>query len=471
MPDADSRTNAAGGGAIVALRGPMIAWRGDPFAVGAKRALLHEPDAIVAMADGRIRHAGPASSVARALPPGTRIERLPPDSLILPGFVDTHVHYPQLPVIASPGSGLLDWLESYTFPSEAAFSDARLASRVARAYLDENLRQGITTAAVFCTVHAGSVDALMREAAARGLRLIAGKVLMDRHAPRALRDTAKRGYDESKALVARWHGRGRLGYAITPRFAVTSSPAQLEAAGALWREHPDCWVQSHVSENAGEIAWVEKLYPRDRDYVGVYERYGLLGRRAIYGHGIHLAEREWRALAASGTAIAHCPTSNLFLGSGFFRWDRAKKPARPVEVGLATDVGGGTTLSILRTMGAAYEVAQAGGWPMPAAHAFWLATQGGARALDLDTRIGDLAPGHEADLVVLDLASTPSIARRMARVRSIDEALFVQMTMGDDRAVRQTWVAGRKAWDRDEGPSASRRGRDGHRPTRRAREA
>jgi guanine deaminase len=432
-----------------ALRGPMIAWRGDPFVVGPRRALRHEPDAIVAMSGGRILHAGPASSVARLLPPGAAVERLPRGSLMMPGFVDTHVHYPQLPVIASHGAQLLDWLANYTFPSEAAFADGRLASRVARAYLDESLREGITTAAVFCTVHPGSVDALMREAAKRSMRMIAGKVLMDRHAPRALTDTAKRGYDESKALVARWHGRGRLGYAITPRFAVTSSPAQLEAAGALWREHPDCWVQSHLSENPGEIAWVRKLFPRARDYVDVYARFGLLGRRAIYGHGIHLAEREWRALADSGTAIAHCPTSNLFLGSGLFRWDRAKKAARPVEVGLATDVGGGTTLSFLRTMGAAYQVAQANGWPMPAAHAFWLATQGGARALGVESHVGNLAPGHEADLIVLDLASTPMIAQRMARARDIDEALFVQMTMGDDRAIRQTWIAGRKLHDRD----------------------
>ena len=441
-----------------ALRGPMIAWRGDPFVVGARRALAYDADAIVAIAQGRIVAAGPANVVRRTLPPGTRVETLPPASLMLPGFVDAHVHYPQLPVTGSHGTQLLDWLERYTFPAEAGFADARLARRVARDYLDENLRQGITTAAVFCTVHAGSVDALMREAAARSLRLVAGKVLMDRHAPRALRDTARRGYDESKALIERWHGRGRLGYAITPRFAVTSSPAQLEAAGTLWREHPGCWVQSHLSENAGEIAWVRKLFPRQRDYVDVYARFGLLGRRAIYGHGLHLAEREWRALAATGTARAHCPTSNLFLGSGLFSWPRAKRPGRPVAVALGTDVGGGTTLSILRTLGEAYKVAQLAGWSMPPAHAFWLATQGGARALDLDVHIGNLVPGAEADLVVLDCASTPFIAQRMAHARDIDELLFVQMTLGDDRAIRQTWVAGRKVHDRDAADAAAARG-------------
>lgn len=442
-------------GPIVALRGPMLSWAGDPFVVGANRARRYEGDAIVAMAGGRIAHAGTADAVLRSLPRGTRVERLPRGSLMVPGFVDCHVHYPQLPVIGSYGAQLLDWLERYTYPAEAAFADGRVARRVAREYLDENLRQGITTAAVFCTVHPGSVDALMREAEARSLRVIAGKVLMDRRAPRALRDTAKRGYDESKALIRRWHGRGRLGYAITPRFAVTSSPAQLETAGALWREHPDCWVQSHVSENAGEIAWVRKLYPRARDYVDVYARFGLLGRRAIYGHGLHLGEREWRAIASTGTAIAHCPTSNLFLGSGLFRWDRAKKPGRPVEVGLATDVGGGTSLSFLRTMGEAYKVARMAGGTLPAVHAYWLATQGGARALGLEGTVGNLAPGGDGDLVVLDLAATPLAAQRMRHAEDIDEALFVLMTLAPDRAVRQTWIAGRKSWDRDEAAASA----------------
>ena len=442
--------------ATIALRGAMISWRGDPFEVGPRRALHHEPDAVVAMAGGRIVHAGPASRVLRELPPRTPVERLPRGSLMAPGFVDAHVHYPQWPMVASHAAQLLDWLADHTFPAEAAFTDGRYASRVARAFLDESLRQGVTTAAVFCTVHPQSVDALMREALARGLRLVGGKVLMDRNAPRRLTDSAKRGYDASKALIERWHGRGRLGYAITPRFAVTSSPAQLESAGALWREHPDCWVQSHVSENRGEIAWVKRLFPLARDYVDVYARHGLLGPRAIYGHGIHLAEREWRALAESGSAIAHCSTSNLFLGSGLFRWDRAKKRARPVEVGLASDVGGGTSLSPLRTMGAAYQVAKLSGWSMPPAHAFWLATQGGARALGLDSRIGNLATGQEADLVVLDLASTPAIAQRVERVRGIEEALFVQMTMGDDRAIRQTWIGGRKLHDRDMAPVRAR---------------
>jgi len=432
---------------VTALRGTVVTCRDDPFLTDPATAFAVETDGVVICRDGLVEAVGSAGELLKTAPPGSVTDYS--GCLIVPGFIDTHVHYVQTGMVASCGEQLLDWLDRYAFPAEMEFSDPAHAAAMAKVFCDELLRNGTTTALVFCAVYPQSVDALFAEAERRGMRIAAGKVLMDRNAPAALRDSAQSGYDESKALIARWHGRGRLGYAITPRFAATSSPAQLEAAGALWREHRGCWVQSHVSENLAEIAWVRKLYPRARDYVDVYDGYGLLGRRAIYGHGIHLAEREWRALASSGTAIAHCPTSNLFLGSGLFRWDRAKKRGRPVHVAMATDVGGGTTLSILRTLGEAHKVAQLTGWSMPSAHGFWLATQGGARALDLADRIGNLAPGAEADLVVLDLKSTPFIAQRMARVRDIGEALFVQMTLGDDRAVRQTWIAGRKAYDRD----------------------
>jgi len=266
---------------------------------------------------------------------------------------------------------------------------------------------------------------------------------MDRNAPRDLCDSAQRGYDESKALIGRWHGRGRLGYAITPRFAPTSTPAQLEAAGALWREHPDCWVQSHLSEHPREIAWVRQLFPRARDYVDVYARHGLLGRRAIYGHGVHLAERELAALAASGTSLAHCPTSNLFLGSGLFDWKRVKKRGRHVRTGLATDVGGGTSLSMLSTLAEAYKVARLRGRSLSPGELFHLATRGGAEALDLQQRVGGIAPGLEADLLLLDLEATPLLAQRMRYAASLDDALFALIMLGDDRAVRATWVAGR----------------------------
>ena len=430
-----------------ALRGALITFAGDPFADGIAAARRYEPDAIVAIEDGRIRDCGPAAEVSRRLPADVPVTAYA-NALITAGFVDAHVHFPQLPIIGAGGKPLLDWLATYTYPAEERYADADYARAVAHVYLRENLRNGITTAAVFGTVHAASVDALFEEADAEGLRLVAGKVLMDRNAPAALRDTAQRGYDESKRLIARWHGRGRLAYAITPRFAVTSTPAQLEAAGALKREHPDAYVQSHLSENRAEIARVAELFPGAASYLDVYAKHGLTGMRTIYGHGIHLDEADFRALHEAGTALAHCPTSNNFLGSGLFRLAAATDPRRPVRVGLATDVGGGTSLSMLRTMQAACEVAQMAGTPLSPSGALYLATRGAARALDLDDRIGTVAPGMDADLTVLDLNSTPLIDFRMRGVGDIDEALAVQMALGDDRAIRATYVGGRLAYDR-----------------------
>lgn len=434
---------------MVGLRGAYLTSTGDPFERGVEATRRYESDGIVVIAGGAIADAGPARDVLKRLPAGTTIERLPRRTLLVPGFVDCHVHYAQLPVIASHGTQLLDWLARYTFPAEQALGEPARARAAARRFFDLTLACGTTTSVSFCTTHAASVDAFFSEAKARGVRAIAGKVLMDRNAPRALCDSARRGYDESKALIGRWHGKGRLGYAITPRFAVTSTPAQLEAAGALWHEHPDCWVQSHVAENRREIARVRELFPRARDYVDVYAGFGLLGRRAIYGHGIHLSERELAALAASDTALAHCPTSNLFLGSGLFPWPRVKKASRPLRVGLGTDVGGGTSLSMLATLAEAYKVAQLGGTSLSPGHAFHLATRGGAQALDLDDRIGSIAPGMEADLVVLDLEATPLLAQRMRHTTTLDEALFALFMLGDDRAVNATYVAGRCVHKRD----------------------
>jgi guanine deaminase len=307
------------------------------------------------------------------------------------------------------------------------------------------LRQGTTTALVFCSVHAGSVDALFAEAQRHNLRLIAGKVLMDRNAPAALTDTARSGYDQSKALIDKWHGRGRCLYAITPRYAGSSTPEQLELAGALWREHPGTFMQTHIAENHAEIALVMKLFPQRRDYLDIYAHYGLTGRRAVLAHGVHLDESEFERCHAGGTAIAHCPTSNLFLGSGLFPLRAARDPRRPVHVGLGTDIGAGTSFSLLATMGEAYKVAQLRTRPIDAIEAFFLSTLGGARALALDDRVGTLAPGHEADMVVLDPNATPLLAFRNRRSRSIAETLAVLMTLGDDRAVRATYVAGKRA--------------------------
>ncbi len=430
-----------------AIRGGLYTFRGNPFRQG-PAARHYEPDAIVAMADGRICDCGPAAEVAPRLPAGTEI-RSYANALITPGFVDAHVHYPQLPVIGAGGKPLLEWLTDCTYPAEQAYGDLDYAREVATRYVAENLRHGITTAAVFGTVHPQSVDALFEVAQRHDLRMIAGKVLMDRNAPAALRDDAQRGYDESRTLIDRWHGRGRLGYAVTPRFAATSTPAQLELAATLWRETPGAWLQSHVAENRAEVDWIRTLYPAHASYLDVYAHFGLLGRRAIYAHGIHLDDGEFAALAQSETALVHCPTSNSFLGSGLFPLQRAIDARRPVRVALGTDLGAGTSFSMLRTMQAASEVAQLCGHPLSPAGAWWLATRGGAQALDLDASIGSIEPGKDADLVVLDLRSTPLIDFRMRYVDDIDEALAVQMALGDDRAIRATWVAGRLAWDRD----------------------
>jgi guanine deaminase len=432
---------AAGNGLVTALRGALIFCRDDPFLGDPQKAFVHEPDGLVICRNGLIAKVGPYATLKAELPAGAAVDDYS-GSLIAPGFIDTHIHYVQTGIIGAQGKQLLDWLSDYTFIAEQAFADEMVARETARVFCDELVRNGTTTALVFCSVHAESVDALFEEAERRNLRIIAGKVLMDRNAPAALLDTARSGYDQSKALIAKWHGRGRALYAITPRFAVASTPEQLELAGSLWREHPEVFVQTHIAENRDEIARVRELFPQRRDYLDVYAHYGLTGRRAVLAHGVHFGESEFARCHESGTAVSHCPTSNTFLGSGLFAMCDARDPRRPVHVGLGTDIGGGTSFSLLATMGEAYKVAQLRGRGITAVEAFYLATLGGARALALDDRLGMLAPGREADMVVLDPQATPLLAFRNARARSIEETLAVLATIGDDRAVRATYVAG-----------------------------
>jgi guanine deaminase len=363
-------------------------------------------------------------------------------------LLDSHVHLPQVPKIGAFGEQLLDWLNRYTYPTERKFADRGFASSVAKVFLRESLRNGITTSCVYGTVFPQSVDALFEEAEALGMRIAAGKVLMNRNAPDYLLDTTQTGYDDSKALIRKWHGRGRLIYAITPRFAPTSTPDQLEAAGALWSEFPDCLMQTHLSESEAEIAWVRELYPERRDYLDVYDHHGLCRPRAVFGHGVHLGDGEMQGLHHAGAAIAHCPTSNFFLGSGYFNLHRAKRRDRPVRVGLGTDLGAGTSFSILLTLNEAYKAARFHNNRLTAGHAFYLATRGTAQAMYLDDKVGSLAAGMEADLVVLDMKSTPMLDYRMQFVNDIHEALFVQMTLGDDRAVQATYVGGRLRHER-----------------------
>lgn len=431
-----------------AIRGPALTYTGDPFRDGLERTMVHEPDAIVAMQDGHITHFGPAAAIAPLLPPGTEIRHWGRNSLISAGFIDTHVHFPQTPMIASHGAQLLDWLDRYTFPTELRYADRAFTRRVARTFLQECLRNGITTSCVYCTVHPHSADILFEEAEALGLRIAAGKVLMDRNAPEGLRDTAQSGYDESLALIAKWNGRGRLLYAITPRFAGTSSPEQLSAAGALWRAHPDCLMQTHIAETQDEIAWIKELFPERANYLDVYDHHGLCGKRAVFGHGIWLGNDELQRLHAADAAIAHCPTSNFFLGSGTLDLAHVVRADRPVRLGLGTDLGAGTSFSILATLNEAYKAAQLNRQSLSAGHAYYLATRGSAAAMHLEDKVGSIACGMEADLVVLDMRSTPLINFRMDEARDFAEQLFIQMILGDDRAVQATYVGGVLAYAR-----------------------
>ena len=421
------------------VRGRVLSFADDPAASGSSAHSVIE-DGAVLVAGGLIEAAGEARDILARSPSGVVVDDHA-GCIVTAGFIDAHVHYPQTQVIGSYGAQLLDWLNNYTFVEEQKFADPAHCARIADFFLDELTRCGTTTAMVYCTVHPPSVDAFFAAAERHGARMIAGKVMMDRDAPEALMDTPQRGYDESKALIERWRGRGRLGYAITPRFAVTSTQAQLEAAGALAREFPQCYVQTHADENKVEIARVAALFPEARSYIDVYARAGLTGPRSVFGHCIHLQDSELAELAASRSVAAFCPTSNLFLGSGLF--DQARLARAGVRTALATDVGGGTSYSMLRTAAEGYKVLQLNRQSWPALHAFYRMTLGNARALSLDDCIGSIEAGKEADLVVLDPRSTPALAHRMETADgNLELELFALITMGDDRAVRQTYVAG-----------------------------
>jgi guanine deaminase len=426
---------------VKVLLGQIVQFTGDPFgAEGPVAAARHVRRGGLALADGAILAVGDADTVLAAYPDGRRTDY--GDGLILPGFVDAHVHYPQTRIIASWGKRLIDWLNTYTFPEVMKFGDPDYAATVAGLYLDTVLAHGTTTVCSFCTIHPGSVDAFFAAASERGMRVAGGKTCMDRNAPEGLRDTPQSAYDDSKALIGRWHGQGRAVYAVTPRFSPTSTPEQLAAMGALWAEHPDCLMQTHLSEQTDEVAWVADLFPDARDYLDTYETHGLLGPGAVFGHAIHLTDRERSRLADSGASLVHCPTSNSFIGSGIMALDNLCRAGH--SVGLATDTGGGSNFGMLRTMAAAYELGQLRGTPLHPAQLLWLATTGSARALRMEDRIGTLAPGSEADLVVLDLASTPHIAQRRDRAEDVWEAIFPTIMMGDDRAVRAVWIAGQE---------------------------
>ena len=399
-------------------------------------------DGVLIVEDGRVLEAGPASVLLDSLSADVRVEDLT-GKLIVPGFVDCHVHYPQIDIIGSYGEQLLDWLHRYAFPGEMRFADEDYAREVAEIFVDELIGNGTTTALVFATVHAHSADAIFEAAAAKGMRLIAGKVLMDANCPPELRDDPESAYNDSKILIERWHGKDRLGYAITPRFALTSSEAQLEAAARLASEYPDVWIHTHLAENHDEVQKIAELFPWSDSYLGVYDSFGLLRERSVFAHCLHLQASECSLMAAKGGAAAHCPTSNMFLGSGLFDLRRLRDES--IRVGLGTDVGGGTSLSLLKTMREAYKVLHMQQQPLPPGRAMYLATLGAAEALYLDDRIGNFAPGKEADFVVLDPAGTTVSAHRTSRTTSISELLFALIVLGDDRNVAATYLQGRRA--------------------------
>jgi guanine deaminase len=421
------------------LTGPTLRFDGNPMTRGWQDAVRIDSDGAVLLADGVIAAVGTANQLRKAHPQAVETH-YGDDHLICPGFVDAHVHYPQTGIIASWGKRLIDWLNDYTFPEEMRLSDTAYAQEVATRYLDLTRAHGTTTVASYCTIHPHSADALFSAAATRNQRIVAGKTCMDRNAPEGLRDTAQSAYDDSKALIERWHGTGRATYAITPRFSPTSTPDQLAALGALWGEHPDCLMQTHLSEQTDEVAWVRDLFPQARDYLDTYEAHGLLGDRAVFGHAIYLEPREIDRIAETGAALVHCPTSNTFIGSGLF--DMAALATRNIPIGLATDTGGGSSFSMLRTMAAAYEIGQLRGTPLHAAQLIWLATAGSAITLHMGDNIGSLSTGYEADVTVLDLSSTPAIAQRQAQAKDAWESLFATIMMGDDRAIADVWIAG-----------------------------
>ncbi|WP_224826052.1 guanine deaminase [Cognatishimia sp. MH4019] len=420
------------------LRGRVLSFNHRPQDASDTDAYTYIEDGALLLSEGQIIASGDYADIAAQAPRAQTVDHRP--HLLMAGFIDMHIHFPQMQVVASWGAQLLDWLNNYTFPTEADYGDAQHSRAMARRFCDLLTDHGTTTAVAFCSVHKSSAEALFSEASSRNMRMIAGKTMMDRNAAPAVHDTPQSSYDDSKALVADWHDTGRLSYAITPRFAITSSPEQLEVARALVQENPTCFVQTHLSENHAEIEETKRLYPDARDYLDIYESYGLLGPRTMLGHAIHLEPREIAALAETGSHPVFCPTSNLFLGSGLF--DEAGLRERGITSGIATDIGGGTSYSMLQTLNESYKILQLQNQSLHALQAFDWITRGNAAVLGMSDRIGTLEAGTEADIVVLDAHATPAMALRMERAETLEEELFILQMMGDDRAIVQTYVAG-----------------------------
>ena len=432
-----------------AIRSAFLDFVDDPFYTSESDSVRYIPDGLLIIENGAIADFGSYKDLQK------QYSQVPvtdySDKLVMPGFVDIHVHYSQYEMIASYGEQLLEWLAKYVFPTEAKFKDKAHAEKIAILFFDELLKHGVTTALAFATVHPESVDAFFEEASRRNLRMICGKILMDRNAPDYLMDTPESAYEDSKKLIQKWHKNGRLLYAVTPRFAPTSTPEELQVAAKLLQEFPDVYLHTHLSENKKEVAWVAKLFPDSQGYLDVYDRAGLVGEKSVFAHGIHLTDAEFERLSEAKSAIAFCPTSNLFLGSGLFKLAQAKSNGHPIKVGLGTDVGAGTSFSILHTAHEAYKVVQLQGDSLSAFKALFLATLGGAKALSLEDKIGNFNPGKEADFIVLDPNATTLMATRnqgasAQTLEDLAQKLFGLMMLGDDRAIQAVYIAGKSAY-------------------------
>ncbi len=431
------------------IRSSFLDFIDDPFYTSEAASVRYLEDGLLVIENGKIKDFGTYEQLQEKYAGIDAIAY--PDKLIMPGFIDTHIHYPQTAMVAAYGEQLLEWLSKYTFPTEAKFKDKNYAAEIATVFLDELLKNGTTTALVFAAVFPESVDAFFEEAERRNLRMIAGKVMMNRNAPDFLLDTAQSSYDETKVLIEKWHQKGRLLYAVTPRFAITSTDEQLDLAGKLLSEFPDVYLHTHLSENVNEVQFVAKLFPNSKGYLDVYDQTGLVKEKSIFAHGVQLTDQEFKRLSETKSAISFCPTSNLFLGSGLFKLHQAKSIETPVKVGLGTDIGAGTSFSLLQTANEAYKVVQLQGEKLSSFKALFLATLGGARALSLEDKLGNFEIGKEADFIVLDPKATPAMALRNAdfpvkTLEDIADKAFAIMIMGDDRAIEATYIMGEIAY-------------------------
>ena len=407
------------------------------------------PDGVIAFERGKITLVASYQQLKQQGFDFSACEHLP-DSLVMAGFVDAHVHAPQIDVIGAYGKQLLDWLNQYTFPAELKFANESHSYEKNRYFLNQLVANGTTSAMVYTTSFRHSTEQLFELALQKQMRIIAGRVMMDRNAPAGLLDTPERALHECSALIKTWHDTGRLGYAVTPRFSPTSSPEQLAVAGELVKQFPTVWVQTHLSENRDELAWVQQLFPKSQDYLATYEAYGLVNNKALFGHGIYLSDSELQRMAQQGAGIAFCPSSNLFLGSGLFDMQKTKQAG--IAVAICSDIGGGTSLSPFKTMGDAYKVCQLQGYSLTAIEAFYLSSYGAAKALQLDKHIGSLEAGYEADIVVINSTAQPFIQQRIKHCQNIEEELFVYITCGDERLISRTYINGELQYQRAENP-------------------